>query len=167
MLNLADENVPTDYSNGTNLFPYNGEENPEHAEPYGSFELTLLGYYESGPAGTEKNKGDKEYDLVTARIDVSSHPAFAPGEVWGFWFQTGGNGMSVKQRPYKVRDLRHFIAAAHGVLPTAIAIKDYPAKRKELIDNEFDGSDKIKLRTKRGNKREDGTFYRDDVWSPA
>lgn len=171
MLNLGDENVGTDYGKGgSDLFPFDGSKNPEHAEPYGSFEFTLLSYDESGPCGTEKNKGDKEYDLVTARIDSSTNPAFKPGEVYGFFFQTGGNGMSVKSRPYKIQELRAFVAAAHGVGIKDIAVKDYPAKRQELLDNVFEGTDKIKLRTKRGNERTGenaGTYFRDDVWSPA
>jgi hypothetical protein len=158
MLNLADESV--DYSSSTELFPFTGE-------PYGSFELTILAYTESGPAGTEKNKGEKEYDLVTVRVDESTNPAFKPGDVYGFFFQTGGNGMSVKQRPYKIKELRAFIAAAHGVLVKDIPISEYPTKRQELLDNVFEGTDKIRLRTKKGTERDDGTFYRDDVWSPA
>lgn len=158
MLNLADESV--DYSNGTDLFPFEGE-------PYGSFDLTILDYTESGPAGSEKNKGEKEYDLVTVRIDTSTNPNFRPGDVYGFFFQTGGNGMSVKQRPHKIKELRSFIAAAHGVDVKSIPIAEFPAKRQELLENVYDGSDKIRLRTKKGNERDDGTFYRDDVWSPA
>lgn len=163
-LNLADESV--DYSNNAELFPVEKAEDPS-IQPYGSFECTLLDYFESGPPGTEKNKGAKEYDLVTLRIDTSTCPMIKPGEVYGFFFQTGGDGMSVKQRPYKIKESRAFIAAAHGVELKSIAIKDFPAKRQELIDNVYEGTDKIRLTTKKGNKRDDGTHYRNDIWSPA
>lgn len=157
-LNLADESV--DYSDSTELFPFEGE-------PYGTFDMTLLSFIESGECGSETNKGDKEYDLATCRIDASTNPAFKPGDVYGFFFQTGGDGMTVKSRPYKIKAERSFIAAAFGKSVKDIPIKDYPKKRQELLANVYDGTDKIRLRTKKGNEREDGTFYRDDVWLPA
>jgi hypothetical protein len=156
-LNLADETV--DYSSDVDFFPF---------EVYGSFDLTILDYKESGEPGSDTNKGVKEFDLAMCRIDTSTNPAIRVGETYGFFFQTGGDGMSVKSRPFKIKALRAFIAAALGVEVKAIPMKDWPKKRTELLSNDYSGkTDRIHLKTKEGNKREDGTCYRDDVWSPA
>lgn len=162
-LNLSDETVS--YSDNVELFPHEKEGNP--LRPYGAFELTLLSYYQSGPAGTEKNKGDKEYDLVTARVDTSTNDYFKPGDVYGFFFQTGGNGVTIKSRPHKIRDLRSFIAAAHGKVEKDVPLSEWPELRQKLIDNVYDGTDKIRLKTKEGKAREDGTHFCDKIWSAA
>lgn len=155
MLNLSDETV--NYSDETALFPFTA---------YGVFDIALLDYRESGACGSETNKGDKEYDMAVGQIVASTNPEIKVGETFGFFFQTGGNGMSVKSRPFKIKAIRAFLAAAHGVNVKDVPLKDWPAKRQECLDADYsDGADKVRLRTSEGNAREDGSHYRDDVWS--
>jgi hypothetical protein len=151
-----------DYSNDTELFPF--ETAVGDTRPYGSFDFTILSYTESGPAGTESNKSDKEYDLATLRVDASDNVGVKVGETYGFFFQTGGDGMTVKSRPYKATALRAFIAAAVGQNVKDRSF-DATAARKTMLTQAFSADDTISLRTTRGNKREDGTHYRDDKWS--
>lgn len=149
-----------DYSSKTPLFPFTA---------YGSFTLALLSYIESGPAGSETNKGDKEFDLALARVEESSDPSIRPGDVYGFFFQTGGDGMTVKSRPYKAAALRDFHKGVLGIDPRDRSFDANAARTAMLAEDLSAGENKVRLKTSKGNEIEGkpGESYRNDVWSAA
>lgn len=148
-----------DYSSKIPLFPF---------DAYGDFEFALVSYIESGEAGSEKNKGEKEFDLATVRVVNSTAEGIKEGDLYGFFFQTGGNGMSVKSRPYRAAELRNFHKAVLKVDPTDRTF-DGNAARKTLLVSELDGTDNVRLKTQKGSEIEGkpGTFYRNDTWTAA
>lgn len=159
-LNLNDEKA-IDYSSDVPYFPF---------DTYGNFDFVVLAHEESGEAGTEKNKSDKEYDVATVEVLASDNPSVKVGEKLIFWFQTGGDGVTQKNRAYKAAELRQFVSAANGVNPTSAEYKKYDAVagRKELLARDFGEIETgIRLKATKGKERaEKGTFYTDKAWSP-
>lgn len=160
-LNLNDEKA-IDYSSDVPYFPF---------DTYGDFDLAILAAEESGEAGGETNKSDKEFDVYTCEVLASSNPALAPGEKLIFWFQTGGDGVTQRNRAYKAAELRQFVAAAMGVHPTSAEYKKYDALegRKKLLARDFEATETgIRLKATKGAERKGnpGTYYTDKAWSP-
>lgn len=160
-LNLDDPKA-IDYSSDVPYFPF---------DTYGEFDFLVVEYRESGPAGTEENKSDKEFDIITVEVLQSNHAAIRSGEKLIFWFQTGGDGVNQKNRAYKAGELRQPVAAALGVEPTSKAYKTYAAGagRKTLLERDFEKVETgIRLKATKGNERKDnpGTYYTDKAWSP-
>lgn len=164
MLNLNDEKS-FDYGGGDDLFPF---------DVYGRFIFRVESYVESGPPGTETNKSDKEYDMASLEVLESNNAAMPVGSKTGFWFQTGGNGMTVKSRPFKIAELRAFVAALCELSNPKDRSIDWVAKRGEALTADYAGNVvKIGCTTTKGNPRsdktaEDGTcpdgYYRNDSW---
>lgn len=178
-----------DYSSSQDLFPYeiNG------VQVYGRFRLALLSYTESGPAGSESNKGDKEFDMATCRVVESSHPDIRVGSIYGFFFQTGGNGVTVENRAYKAAALREFHKAVLNIDPRDRAFDGNAARKTMLEEDLSDESNLVDFTRKQGKpavdkktkqpvyrtNKETGELlldaegnkirliYTDDVWSAA
>lgn len=172
-----------DYSSKQNLFPF---------EAFGRYTLALCSYTESGPAGSEQNKGDKEFDMPMLRVVESNNPEIRVGELYGFFFQTGGNGMTVENRAYKAADLRNFHKAVLGIDPRDRTF-DANAARKTILESNLDETDHVVFTRKQGKAavdkktkepvyktdKETGEtlldaagnpirfYYSDDTWSPA
>lgn len=160
-LNLNDEKA-IDYSSDVPYFPF---------DTYGSFDFAILEYRESGEAGSEENKSDKEFDVATVEVLASDNSAIKAGEKLVFWFQTGGDGVTQKNRAFKAAELRQFVSAALGVDPTGAAYKKYDAVagRKELLARDFEAKETgIQLKATKGDERKGspGTFYTDKAWKP-
>jgi hypothetical protein len=160
-LNLNDEKA-IDYSSDVPYFPF---------DTYGQFDFAIIAAEESGDAGSEKNKSDKEFDVYTVEILASNHSAIRVGEKVIFWFQTGGDGVTQKNRAYKAGELRQFVSAAMGVHPTSAAYKKYDALagRKELLARDFEAVETgVRLNATKGQERKGnpGTFYTDKAWAP-
>jgi len=138
-----DDPKAVDYSGSTNLLPF---------DAYGDFDLALLSFTESGPPGTEDNPGDKEYDLALCRVLKSTNPAISADEETGLFFQTGGDGMTVKNRPFKAANERAFMAACFDKNPKDPAFKGKDA-RKELLaaDLQEGNAVHVRLYRRKGN----------------
>lgn len=147
-----------DYSSKIPLFPF---------EAYGDFDFDVISYIESGEAGSDKNKGDKEFDLATVRVVASSSDSIKVGDLYGFFFQTGGNGMSVKSRPYRAAELRNFHKAVLKVPSTDRGFDGNAARKALLVEDLSAGGNTVHLHTQKGSEIEGkpGTFYRNDTWS--
>jgi hypothetical protein len=157
MLDLNDTKA-IDYSSKIEFFPF---------EAYGNYLMSVISYTESGPAGSETNKGDKEYDLATVRVLESDNPSVPVDSTWAFFFQTGGNGLSVKARPHRAAELRSFHRAVLGKAPADKAFDGNKARSALLAEDLSSGEERVRLRCAKGNQREDGTHYRNDTWSAA
>ncbi len=160
-LNLNDEKA-IDYSSDVPYFPF---------DTYGDFDFAILAAEESGEAGSEKNKSDKEFDVYTVEVLASNNANLKAGEKVVFWFQTGGDGVNQKNRAYKAAELRQFVSAAMGVHPTAAEYKKYDALagRKTLLERDFTAVETgIRLKATKGSERKGnpGTFYTDKAWAP-
>lgn len=160
-LNLNDPGA-IDYSSEVPYFPY---------DTYGDFDFMILDYKESGAAGSEENKSDKEFDVSTVEVLASSNPAVKVGDKLVFWFQTGGDGVNQKNRKFKAAELRQFVSAATGVHPTSTKYKKYDAAaaRKTLCERDFGAVETgVSLKASKGNERtaNPGTFYTEKAWSP-
>lgn len=167
MLDLNDQKA-IDYSSEIPYFP---------RAAFGETLLTILSYEESGVANTEENKSDKEYDLATVRVE-KHEPAklgegtvyvpVKPGETYVLWFQTGGNGITMKNRAFKAAELRNFISSACGVTGEALRTFDAKKGRDDCLAEDFsDGKSQVLL-----NKRVDspvegkpGEYYSKDRYS--
>lgn len=164
-LNLNDEKSFDYGGGGDDLFPF---------DVYGRFILAVESYTESGPPGTETNKSDKEYDLAMVQVLESNNAAMPVDAKTGFWFQTGGNGMTVKSRPFKIAALREFVAALCELKNPKDRSIDWVAKRGEALTANYEGGGvKVGVITSKGNPRsekkaDDGTcpdgYYRNDAW---
>jgi hypothetical protein len=155
-----DDQKAIDYSGSTNLLPF---------DAYGDFDLAILAFTESGPPGTEDNPGDKEYDLATAKVLKSTYESVAQGEETGLFFQTGGNGMTVKNRPFKAAAERGFLAACFGEAAKDPAFKGKEARTKLLAADLEDGSAvHVRLYRRKGNPMvdKDGVAVLDDAGEP-
>jgi hypothetical protein len=138
-----DDQKAIDYSGSTNLLPF---------DAYGDFDLAILAFTESGPPGTEDNPGDKEYDLATATVLKSTCEKITQGEEMGLFFQTGGNGMTVKNRPFKAAAERGFLAACFGENAKDPAFKGKDARAKALASDYEDGNAvHVRLYRRKGN----------------
>lgn len=170
-LDLNDQKA-IDYSSDVPYFPFN---------TYGHFDFAVIAYEESGPAGSEQNKGDKEFDVATVEVLASDNATLKQGDVIVFWFQTGGDGVNLKNRANKAAELRAFVAAANGVDPKSAAYKKYDARggRQTLIDRDFEKEETgIRLHATPGtetkaskaaraeNPTTPALFYTDKGWSP-
>lgn len=160
-LDLNDEKA-INYSDKIEFFPF---------DTYGDFEFDVISYTESGPAGSDQNKSDKEFDLATVRVVRSTNETVKAGDLFSFFFQTGGNGISIKSRPYRAAELRSFHKAVMKVAPTDKTF-DANKARKTLLENDLsEGGNPVRLKTSKGNSftREDGTTgnYRNDTWAAA
>lgn len=144
-LDLNDQKA-IDYSSDVPYFPFN---------TYGHFDFAVLSFEESGPAGSEQNKSDKEFDIATVEVLASDNPTLKAGDVVIFWFQTGGDGINLKNRANKAAELRVFVAAACGVDPKSAAYKKYDAKagRTELLARDFEANEcGVRLHATPGNE---------------
>jgi hypothetical protein len=136
-----------DYSSEISYYPRNA---------FGEALLTILSYEESGPAGSEENKSDKEYDVATVRVEDFT-PTQLPdsvfrstpkkGDLFVLWFQTGGDGVTLKNRAYKAAALRNFVSAACGVSDRAF---DATKGRKDMLAEDFsDEKTQVRITTKK------------------
>jgi hypothetical protein len=159
MLDLNDQTA-IDYSSKIEFFPF---------DAYGTYLFDLIAYDESGPAGSEGNPGDKEYDKATVKVLESDNPAVKAGETWAFFFQTGGNGLSVKARPYRAAELRAFHKAVLGIPVTDKTFDGNKARATLLAEDLTAGGNKVRCRCAKGGEMQNkpGEFYRDDTWSAA
>lgn len=160
-LNLNDPKA-IDYSSEVPYFPF---------DTFGTFDMMVLEYHESGEAGSEQNKSDKEFDVATVEILASSNEALKKGDKVVFWFQTGGDGVSQKNRAYKSAELRQFVAAASGVDPTGKEYRAFDAgkARKDLLAQNFEAKEAgVRLSATKGKERTGapGTHYTDKAWKP-
>jgi hypothetical protein len=169
MLDLNDQKA-IDYSSEVPYFP---------RAAFGETLFTILSYEESGDANTEENKSDKEYDVATVRVE-RHEPAklgegtvqvpVKPGETYVLWFQTGGNGITMKNRAFKAAELRGFISAACGVQGDALRTFDAKKGRDDCLAEDFSAGDSKVLLVRRTDSpvpNKPGEFYCKDRYSVA
>lgn len=146
-LDLNDSKA-VDYSSELEYFPRNA---------FGEATLTILSFEETGEAGSETNRSDKEAAIATARLD-SFTPHQLPdsvlvsvpkiGETYKLWFQTGGNGITLQNRSYKAAELRGFVSACCGVNDRGF---DAMKGKKDMLAEDFSAEDtRVALTRKRG-----------------
>lgn len=154
-----DDPEAVDYSGKTPLLPF---------DAYGDHDFVLLSFTESGPPGTEDNPSDKEYDLATVQVLKSTSPKVTQGETIGLFFQTGGDGVTIKNRKYKAANERAFMAACFDANTKDPEFKGKVARAQLLAADLSDGSVKIRQYRRKGNEKgeaaegEEQEYYADD-----